>query len=75
MMGSRSGEPTRGAGASGAAASTVVEAVAPTAAAEDLESLMGSLMAALGTPSGRAEFVALVKEEDENVLGKPLAPF
>lgn len=65
------GEPEKGAATADAAA-TVVADDAPAAAAGDLESLMGSLMSALGTPCGRAEFVALVEEEDENVLGKPI---
>jgi hypothetical protein len=47
-------------------------AVPGGASGEDLESLMGSLMLALGTASGQAEFKALVTDKDENVLGRPL---
>jgi len=36
---------------------------------DDLESLLGTLMGQLGTPSGRLEFQALVNEDGANVLG------
>jgi hypothetical protein len=75
--------PSEDAHASGSAPLAVMEAPDENArgqgrggdvrgGAGELESLLGELLAQLGTPDGRAEFEALVHAESENVLGKPL---